>query len=212
MQSYTGLEIIRVLIKNKVLPILLVAFTNHALDHMLKGVLDAGITNNIIRLGSKHAADERITEFSLENAEKLQAKSKSNRMINAAFREMKSSETDMVALMKKLALREVPQDHLEKYLLADYPLHYDELFTSPPEWIWALALQAADDGWTVVGEAQQDFSILRFWLTGRDLAFLCPPQLEPKRKSKRKKDVPDVNRYTILSSEHAQNAQGDEGA
>ncbi|KAJ1302896.1 hypothetical protein OPQ81_003195 [Rhizoctonia solani] len=174
-KSYTGLEIIRVLIKNKVSPILLVAFTNHALDHMLKGVLDAKITNNIIRLGSKHAADERIMEFSLENAEKMQSQAEvKDRMIGAAYREMKTSQNDMKELMKKLAVRDVSQDHFEKYLLADYPLHYEELFTSPPDWVYSLALQVAEEeaGWTTVGGNNQDFSMLRFWLTGRDLEFL----------------------------------------
>ncbi|KEP50889.1 NFX1-type zinc finger protein [Rhizoctonia solani 123E] len=207
-KSYTGLEIIRVLIKNKVSPILLVAFTNHALDHMLKGVLDAKITNNIIRLGSKHAADERIMEFSLENAEKLQSQAEQkDRMIGAAYKEMKISQNDMKELMKKLALRDVSQDHFEKYLLVDYPLHYEELFTSPPEWIYSLALQAAEDeaGWTTVGGNPQDFSMLRFWLTARDLEFLRPPPAPKASKNKGKKKskgkAANHNPYEVLSEQ-----------
>ncbi|CAE6473604.1 unnamed protein product [Rhizoctonia solani] len=201
-KSYTGLEIIRVLIKNKVSPILLVAFTNHALDHMLKGVLDAKITNNIIRLGSKHAADERIMEFSLENAEKMQSQAETkDRMIGAAYREMKTCQNNMKELMKKLALRDVSQDHFEKHLLVDYPLHYEELFTSPPDWIYSLALQVAEDeaGWTTVG-GSQDFSMLRFWLTARDLEFLRPPPSPSKGKGKKKKSkAPNRNFYDVLS-------------
>ncbi|CAE7233886.1 unnamed protein product [Rhizoctonia solani] len=206
-KSYTGLEIIRVLIQNRVSPILLVAFTNHALDHMLKGVLDAKITNNIIRLGSKHAADERMMDFSLENAEKMQSQAEQkDRMIGAAYKEMKTSQNDMKELMKKLALRDVSQDHFEKYLLADYPLHFEELFTSPPEWVYALALQAAEDeaGWTTVGGGPQDFSMLRFWLTGRDLEFLRPPPPQPSKK--KGKNVPtskpaNRNLYELLSEQ-----------
>ncbi|CCO36196.1 NFX1-type zinc finger-containing protein 1 [Rhizoctonia solani AG-1 IB] len=200
--SYTGLEIIRVLIANKVSPILLVAFTNHALDHMLKGILDAGITNNIIRLGSKHAADERMVEFSLENAEKMQNQVETkDRMIGAAYKEMKTCQNNMKELMKKLALRDVSQDHFEKYLLADYPLHYDELFTSPPDWVYSLALQIAEDeaGWTTVG-GSQDFSMLRFWLTARDLEFLRPPPSSSKVKGKKKESgAPSRNFYDVLS-------------
>ncbi|KAG9092170.1 hypothetical protein FS749_015949 [Ceratobasidium sp. UAMH 11750] len=209
-KSYTGLEIIRVLIKNKVQPILLVAFTNHALDHMLKGVLDANITNNIIRLGSKHAADERIMEFSLDNAEKLQAKSKMDRTINSAYREMKSTETEMVNLMNKLATRDVPQDHLEQCILAEYPFHYDELFSAPPSWIWALVVQAAEsqDGWQTVGETQGDVSVLTFWLTGRDLAFLePPPPTLPQQSAKPKGAVSSLNQFSVLSQEADQTPQ-----
>lgn len=172
---------------------------------MLKGVLDAQITSNIIRLGSRYAADERIMEFSLENAEKLQAKSKSDRMINAAFREMKTSETEMVALMNKLALRDVPPDHLEKHLLLDYPIHYEELFTSPPEWVWTLALQSAEAqvGWQTAGKSkQQDFSIIQFWLTGRDLAFLRPPQQNPDQPQQvQPQGVVHANPYDLLAEE-----------
>ncbi|KAG9124064.1 hypothetical protein FRC07_013002, partial [Ceratobasidium sp. 392] len=200
-KSYTGLEIIRVLIKNKVQPILLVAFTNHALDHMLKGVLDAGITRNIIRLGSRHAADERIMEFSLDNAEKLQAKSKMDRTINSAYREMKSKETEMVNLMKKLATRDVPQDHLEQCILADYPFHYDELFSSPPSWIWSLVVQAAESEWQTVGDTQGDVSVLNFWLNGRDIAFLQPPPVLPRNPAASKNTVPSFNVFNVLSVE-----------
>ncbi|KAJ1300335.1 hypothetical protein OPQ81_005156 [Rhizoctonia solani] len=204
-KSYTGLEIIRVLIKNKVSPILLVAFTNHALDQMLKGVLDAKITNNIIRLGSKHAADERIMEFSLENAEKMQSQAEvKDRMIGAVYREMKTTQNDMKELMKKLAVRDVSQDHFEKYLLADYPLHYEELFTSLPDWVYSLALQVAEDeaGWTTVGSNNQDFSMLRFWLTGRDLEFLRSPQpSKGKGKNKKEAKATSHNFYDALSDQ-----------
>lgn len=182
---------------------------------MLKGILDAKITTNMIRLGSSHAADERVTQFSLEKAEKLSKKS--DRMINAAYRQMKDSEKDMVALMNKLASREVPQDHLEKYLLADFPLHYEELFTSPPDWIWALALQAMEDQaeWTTVGDTQQEISILQFWLNGRDLVFLSPPPPPQNQKSKKKKGkgkekekIASINPFSILSGQASQENQG----
>lgn len=202
------------LIGNKVSPILLVAFTNHALDHMLKGVLDAKITNNIIRLGSKHAADERIMEFSLDNVERMQANSKGDRMVKSAYREMKASETEMIALMNKLAFSDVPQDHLEKHLLLDYPIHHETLFTSPPDWIWGLVLQVAESqaGWTTVGESQQDLSILQFWLKGQDLVFLRPPGKKSKKKSRqeRPQDLPNFNPFAVLS-EQAQRGNGQNG-
>jgi len=48
----------------------MIAFTNHALDHLLGNILDAGITEKIARLGSRHSAHERIVPFSLEYLEK----------------------------------------------------------------------------------------------------------------------------------------------
>jgi hypothetical protein len=143
-----------------------------------------------------------MVEFSLENAEKMQNQVETkDRMIGAAYKEMKTCQNNMKELMKKLALRDVSQDHFEKYLLADYPLHYDELFTSPPDWVYSLALQIAEDeaGWTTVG-GSQDFSMLRFWLTARDLEFLRPPPSSSKVKGKKKESgAPSRNFYDVLS-------------
>ncbi|KAF8696564.1 P-loop containing nucleoside triphosphate hydrolase protein, partial [Rhizoctonia solani] len=150
-----------------------------------------------------HAADERIVEFSLDHAEKMQSQAETrDRMIGAAYKEMKTCQTSMKELMKELALRDIPQDHFEKHLLADYPLHYEELFTSPPDWIYSLALQVAEDeaGWTTVGSSPQDFSMLRFWMTARDIEFLRPPPNISKRKGKEKEVAnPNRNFYEILS-------------
>ncbi|EEB87724.1 hypothetical protein MPER_14830, partial [Moniliophthora perniciosa FA553] len=46
-KSFTGKEILRVLFANKIRPVVLIAFTNHALDHMLRSVLDAKITERV---------------------------------------------------------------------------------------------------------------------------------------------------------------------
>lgn len=173
---------------------------------MLKGVLDADITKNIIRLGSRHAADERMIEFSLENAEKLRAKSRLDREVNAAYRQMKETETEMAKLMTKLALREVPPEHLENCLLGDYPLHYEELIAAPPAWVWSLFMQFAESqaGWETVGDSQEDVSILKFWLTGKDIDFLRPPQLPPAQgRTRGPKPVAHQNQYSILSREDA---------
>ena len=69
MQSYTGVELLHVLFVNDVGPILLIAFTNQALDHMLCSVLDAGIMTDIVRLGSRTSADEPIVQYSIETQE-----------------------------------------------------------------------------------------------------------------------------------------------
>ncbi|KAF9504410.1 hypothetical protein BS47DRAFT_1308218, partial [Hydnum rufescens UP504] len=50
-KSYTGDELLRVLVENQVKPILPIAFTNHALDHILRSGLDTGITKKVVRTG-----------------------------------------------------------------------------------------------------------------------------------------------------------------
>ncbi|KAF8599525.1 P-loop containing nucleoside triphosphate hydrolase protein, partial [Ceratobasidium sp. AG-I] len=201
-KSYTCLELIRVLLKNQISPILLVAYTNHALDHMLKGVLDADITKNIIRLGSRYAADERIAQFTLDEAEKVQAKSKLDRSISAAYREMKSTETEMTELMKKISQREIPPEYIEEHVLSVYPYHYERLFSEPPSWISTLVIQAVEDqdGWETAGGRQQDLSILGFWVSGNDLAFLRPPPITQSAQVPAPQSVnPNRNMYEALA-------------
>jgi hypothetical protein len=175
LKSYTGLELIRVLVKNKISPILLVAFTNHALDHMLNGILDADITENIIRLGSRFSVDERLSKYSLDKIERDEGKSRLGSSGKGAYREMKLLENEMKKLMAEISSHKVPIAHIEQYLSFTYPHHHGELFTHAPSWIQAIAPKASDfaEGWKTVGDSpEQAQSIISFWLKGRDLHFL----------------------------------------
>lgn len=66
-KSYTGVELIRVLLANKCGPILPMAYTNQALDH-LRSAFDGKVTTNIVRLGWR-SADEVVSSLSLESLE-----------------------------------------------------------------------------------------------------------------------------------------------
>ncbi|KDN37126.1 hypothetical protein RSAG8_10335, partial [Rhizoctonia solani AG-8 WAC10335] len=207
-KSYTGLELIRVLIKNQISPILLVAYTNHALDHMLKGILDADITKNIIRLGSRAAVDERLASFSLDEAEKISTKSRLDRNINSAYREMRAAETEMSGLMDKITTRHVPQEHMEECILSLYPYHYEELFSNTPSWISTLISNAAeeDEEWETVGKPEQDLSVINFWATGRDLQFLEPPKDDKSQTKKGQKSgggTSNSNKFGALAEDNA---------
>ncbi|KAF8598648.1 hypothetical protein BDV93DRAFT_593819 [Ceratobasidium sp. AG-I] len=209
-KSYTCLELIRVLIKNQIAPILLVAYTNHALDHMLKGILDAGITKSIIRLGSRQAADERIAPYNLEVVEKAQGKTSFSQSIGARYREMKSVETEMSELMKMLSLRNIPPRYIKEHVRSTYPHHYKELFSNPPSWISTIFEQAAEDpdGWNKAGKRQRDPSILGFWLSGRDLEFLrSPPNSETTQASASKSTLQKRNRFGVLMKQSPQTSR-----
>jgi hypothetical protein len=54
-------------------PIVLLAFTNHALDHILRAVHDTGVTKDIVRLGSR-SKDDVVSEYSLEAIEMVRNK------------------------------------------------------------------------------------------------------------------------------------------
>lgn len=171
------------------------------------GVLDADITKNLIRLGSRYATDERVAEFSLENAERLCAKSNIDREVNIAYRQMKETEIEMAKLMTKLALRDLPPEHIENCLPVDYPLHYEELVAAPPAWVWSLFMQFEESqvDCETVGESCEDTSILKFWLAGRDINFLQPPQPQPTlRQNRAPKPAARRNQHNTLSRDNTE--------
>lgn len=68
-KTYVGLKIARTLIKNKdglgiTTPILVVCFTNHALDQFLEGLI--GTTKDIVRVGGQ-SKNKQLEEFNLRN-------------------------------------------------------------------------------------------------------------------------------------------------
>ncbi|KAH7335664.1 hypothetical protein B0J17DRAFT_769497 [Rhizoctonia solani] len=209
-KSYTGLELIRVLVKNQIAPILLVAFTNHALDHMLTGILDAKISNKIIRLGSRFAIDERLTQYSLDTIERAQGKSRLGKSGGAVYRQMKELETEMKGLMTEISAHRVPLDHIEQHISFAYPHHCGELFTHVPAWIDAIIFKPedSDEGWeTAGGSANEDQSIVDFWLKCRDLQFLDSKEQEGPTKQTAA-ETSSSNTFGALSAPNA----GNEGA
>jgi len=159
----------------------MIAFTNHALDHMLTSVLDAGITKKIVRLGSR-SADERISQFSIETLESVSEESRLNRTFASKRRELKSTQENIKKLMDNVLGHDLGSDSTEitKYLSTFYPEHYGHL-DSPPIWIRNIRTLLNDDD-DDAGEWQQqgrkgkafvkDMSFYAFWRDGSDLAFV----------------------------------------
>ncbi|KAJ1299739.1 hypothetical protein OPQ81_007327 [Rhizoctonia solani] len=154
-KSFTGSELIRVLIKNGLFPILLVALTNHALDHLLIKILDEEITNNIIRLGSRF--EERLAPYSLDKVQRVQA-----------------LESQMESLMDSITSHKVPSSYIEQHISDMYPHHYGELFHHIPSWIDTILPKPSDleEGWEIAEESPHEESMIDFWMKSRDLQFL----------------------------------------
>ncbi|KAG6889416.1 hypothetical protein C0992_005273 [Termitomyces sp. T32_za158] len=183
MLTFTGIELLRVLIRSAT-PILMIAFTNHALDHLLTGVLDVGITNKIVRLGSR-SADERIKQFSIEEIEQIAGRSRLDRTFACDHRALKDIEKEIQKLMQEFSQTAIPSDAIITYLVIHYPEHAEHV-QFPPSWISTIhAVSSADEnaGWQTIGSqanAKSDGSIYSFWERGVDLEFLSginEPQL-----------------------------------
>jgi len=168
----------------------MIAFTNHALDHILTSVLDAGITNKIARLGSR-STDERISQFSLEKLEIVAGQSRLDRTFARNHRELKAVEGEIEALMKNFAQSVIASEEITHYIETQYP-DFSEHFLFPPRWvsiIHELSTNTEDD-WQQVGRRNReldanDGSLYGFWMRGGDLNFLSAmhhqssPETEP---------------------------------
>jgi hypothetical protein len=159
----------RTLVVNEVGPILLIACTNHALDRLLTSVLEKGITNKLIRLGSR-SKDERILEFSIESLEQLDT-STDRASMNQAYRGVKSCELELNSVLDQLQARELPADGRDAYLMFNYMDHLDELI-DPPRWIQTL--RENEVGWTPAGgeEITEVRSEYDFWAACVDLDWI----------------------------------------
>ncbi|KAF8265012.1 hypothetical protein EI94DRAFT_1737067 [Lactarius quietus] len=180
-KSFTGKEILRVLFASKIKPIVLIAFTNHALDHMLTSVLDAKITKNVVRLGSR-TSDPRIEQYSLYKLEQLSDRGDLDRTIRREYAAMKRAEEEMTRIMNRIQLPGLTWEDAERFLDFHYPQHADSL-REPPFWIAELFRRNAEEGWTEVPKkgkkASQDAEIAGvygFWKNCRDIQFI---QLRP---------------------------------
>jgi hypothetical protein len=159
----------RTLVVNEVGPILLIACTNHALDHLLASVLDKGITSKLVRLGSR-SKDERISKFSIESLEQLDT-STDRASMKQAYRAVKSREGELNSVLVQLQARELPPREREAYLTFNYEDHLDELI-DPPRWVQTL--RENEVGWTPAGgeEITETRSEHDFWAAGVDLDWI----------------------------------------
>ncbi|KIJ68146.1 hypothetical protein HYDPIDRAFT_107807 [Hydnomerulius pinastri MD-312] len=178
-KSYTGVELLRVLMANHVGPILMIAFTNHALDHMLSSVLDANITTNIVRLGSR-SSDERISQYSIETREMVAGQSRLNRTFASRHRELKAVQEEITKLMKQILSTDLELDSSEisKYLQTFHPEQH-EFISYPPGWIKTckdLGQDESGGAWQRQGRKgrviEQDTSLYAYWKNSGDLEFL----------------------------------------
>ncbi|KAJ4474239.1 hypothetical protein J3R30DRAFT_649522 [Lentinula aciculospora] len=191
-KSFTGKEILRVLLRNKISPVVLIAFTNHALDHMLLSLLDADITSNFVRLGSR-SSSERIAEYSLDKLESTASeKNALDRTVRKEYASMKTLEERMEDILERIQIPEVTFSGITQYLRTSHPSQSQSL-DQPPYWI-AKLLEHLDnpsdkaEQWTQVSHKKRRSEDKRIigtvygaWKLSQDLEFIQPPDWEEIR-------------------------------
>ncbi|KEY72970.1 hypothetical protein S7711_04644 [Stachybotrys chartarum IBT 7711] len=139
-KSYTGEQIIKVLLANKskagLGPILCVCYTNHALDQLLEHILDHA-TKRIVRIGSR-SKSERLQGLNLRFISKNQERTKlEGAALHNAYMLMNDTVHEQNEFLTMLAKSD-SWTALEKYLEEESPLHHAQLFGKQ------------EDGWEIV--------------------------------------------------------------
>ncbi|KAF8332045.1 uncharacterized protein EI90DRAFT_3056359 [Cantharellus anzutake] len=175
MQGYTGVRLTNLLLDNGVKPVLLIAFTNHALDHLLKSILEARPSTKAIRLGSR-SNDSMIAELSLDAIERASDRSKLSPSLGRVYAELKGIEKTMEEVMKKAMRRDPSSDDVLEFLESgDDTCHFSHSLTHPPSGIDRLYHERSEEegSWTRVGKkAPEVLTRYDFWKQGADLDFV----------------------------------------
>lgn len=179
----------------------MIAFTNHALDHLLGNVLEAKITNRIARLGTR-LTDDRLARNTLDALERNEGGYTSHGY-RIAYKHLKEVEQEFKEVMEIFEADTVPVKDVQAWL----DLCHHSLLLSidyPPEWVGVI--RAENKGWktqTRGGVERQDEnqdSWYAFWKTGKDIKFLqdliaTPTALVQSRGSP---SVARQNRFDVL--------------
>ncbi|KAF2463801.1 P-loop containing nucleoside triphosphate hydrolase protein [Lindgomyces ingoldianus] len=154
-KSYTGVALARVLLKNKeradLGPMLVVTYTNHALDQFLEHLLDGGI-DRVIRMGSRSTCD-RLGDLNLRIVSRnIDRTSDEKKEEYARRRVMITDAAYVTEALRKLKLSNTC-DGLKDYLRENHTEHHDQL--------WGVD----EDGFEMISYSS-DY-IIRTWLHGK---------------------------------------------
>lgn len=141
-KTYVGLNVMEILLKNQnkmfcsegssPSPILVLCFTNHALDQFLEGVYEF-CPKGLVRVGGRSSSDI-MEELNLKNMRKKRVLPRSERAAFYTSRENLNFISEQIAGMKDIidSLNTSVQKErtLEKYIL---PHHYSQLWIQPDD-------------------------------------------------------------------------------
>jgi hypothetical protein len=177
---------------------------------MLASVLDAKITNNVVRLGSR-TTDPRIEQYSLYKLEQRSGRGDLDRTIGREFAAMKRAEEKITHIMNRMQVPGLTWEDAERFLDSHYPQHANSL-REPPFWIAERFRRDTEDEnlhgrWTQVQQRRKKASrdaeiagVYGFWKNCRDIEFLQlrPPPTGEEENEEGTSTDPRVTFFTDL--------------
>ncbi|OWZ08056.1 hypothetical protein PHMEG_00019462, partial [Phytophthora megakarya] len=151
-KSFIGSMLTRIIVEAKVSPVLVVCYTNHALDQFLCHLLDAGITS-VVRIGGQ-SKEARLAKYNLTNVRKFTPRYE----LKYLYENLDTYATGIGNVLRDLSVnvQNPTWKSLKWYLQANYPDEYDHFE--------ARRTALFRSGWQVAGCND----ILDYWIKGRD--------------------------------------------
>lgn len=202
-KSKVGVDLMRVLLHNKEAmncgPILVVCYTNHALDQFLEHLLDQGVTS-IVRVGSQ-SKSQRLQEYSLKsmmiNWKKPYA---AKRVLAETF--VASEQTAKSIRDLTLALKSGYFDwkHVREHLIHENPAQCRQFEDSPPSpVIWRDRRTETPHSGRQTGDVAYER-----WATGKDLDEKC---IWNRHASKNREEARPTNTFAALDEDASEIAE-----
>ncbi|RGB25652.1 hypothetical protein C1646_771434 [Rhizophagus diaphanus] len=211
-KTVVGIEIIKVLLakenRNTIIgPILMICFTNHALDKFLEHLLDENI-KNIVRLGAQ-TQSEKIKDFNLEVLSENRAHNKKMHSIAVLNRELKSIED---AVNDMTLRRWMTWDDIREYLMIKENSFYKKFtcVTSNdlPSWVLRTNVKelcydmifydSEEESWSNHQDRRKkNVSIFEKWVKCEDIRII-KKQKDVQNNNKKGKKVVNKNSYEFL--------------
>ncbi|KAF9326115.1 hypothetical protein BGZ91_002104, partial [Linnemannia elongata] len=163
-----GVDLMRVLLRNKEAmncgPVLVICYTNHALDQFLEHLLDQGVTN-IVRVGSQSKA-ARLQEYNLKSMTDNRWKPEAaKRVLTESFVASVQAAESIRDLTLALKAGYFDWKHVREHLLHENPAQCSQFEDSPPSpVVWRDEMTETSHS----GHLKGDVAYER-WATGKDL-------------------------------------------
>ncbi|KAG0071814.1 hypothetical protein BGZ89_009347 [Linnemannia elongata] len=167
-KTKVGVDLIRVLLRNKEAmncgPILVICYTNHALDQFLEHLLDQGVTN-IVRVGSQSKA-ARLQEYNLRSMKINRWKPEAaKRVLTESYVACVQAAESIRDLTLALKSGYFDWKHVREHLLHENPAQCSQFEDSPPSpVVWRDEMTETSHS----GHLKGDVAYER-WATGKDL-------------------------------------------
>ncbi|KIH93411.1 nf-x1 finger and helicase domain containing protein [Sporothrix brasiliensis 5110] len=168
-KTFAGVEILKVLLHNQkkaeLGPIVIVCYTNHALDQILEHILDSGTPANILRMGGQ-SKSERLKNLNLRDAaHKVERTKVEKRMLWSSGETLKIMVNQLERLFGSLIVS-TREDAIVRFLSRYDTEVYRELFGRRG----AEDDSGDQDGFTIVNRHKPS-AIIHRWRNGGDVEF-----------------------------------------